>query len=363
MEEEKIMVESALSFGIPCYTGEIKIEYFNKLLAEWNPDTIIVFVFGQFFNKEIINYPQLGIYNFHPADLAHTYLQMDKPQATSKLINEAIKLSDIRENKNLFMYMNLLLSNINMNMNDYKNAYEYLEIARKMQSRFYQERINSQINEMSAKYETVKKENKIILLKKENKIQHLQLSSKNQLIISLLIGISVFIVLFVIILIIYRKRNIAYKQLVDKNLTLICENKSVLTSEIPSINGDEPDKYPQLQQLAIKFDTYIENEKPFLFSEINYDEICKKLNTNRAYISKAINAEYNKSFSEVLNHFRIKGFVKYTYDDSVFISAEEKPGAMKLFIDLSRIGSYNSYIDTYEISEFSLKYFSTFEIL
>lgn len=73
MKEEKMMVESALSFGVPCYTGEIKIDYFNKLLAKWNPDAIMVFVFGQFFNKEIINYPKLGIYNFHPTDLANNY--------------------------------------------------------------------------------------------------------------------------------------------------------------------------------------------------------------------------------------------------------------------------------------------------
>lgn len=73
MDEEKMMIESALSFGVPCYTGEIKVDYFNKLMAEWNPDAIIVFVFGQFFNKEIINYPQFGIYNFHPADLANQY--------------------------------------------------------------------------------------------------------------------------------------------------------------------------------------------------------------------------------------------------------------------------------------------------
>jgi len=73
LEEEKVIVESALSFGVPCYTGEIKIDYFNKLLAAWNPDAILVFVFGQFFNKEIINYSNLGIYNFHPADLANNY--------------------------------------------------------------------------------------------------------------------------------------------------------------------------------------------------------------------------------------------------------------------------------------------------
>lgn len=73
LEEEKVMVESALNFGVPCYTGEVKIDFFNKLLAEWDPDVIIVYVFGQFFNEKIINYPPMGIYNFHPADLANHY--------------------------------------------------------------------------------------------------------------------------------------------------------------------------------------------------------------------------------------------------------------------------------------------------
>ena len=73
LKEEKAMVESALTYGVPCYTGEIKIDYFNRLLAELKPEAILVNVFGQFFNKEIINYPKLGIYNFHPADLANHY--------------------------------------------------------------------------------------------------------------------------------------------------------------------------------------------------------------------------------------------------------------------------------------------------
>jgi methionyl-tRNA formyltransferase len=67
---EKIMIESALSFGVPCYTGEIKIDYFRHLLKIWNPDAIIVFVFGQLIDAPVINYPPYGIYNFHPSDLA-----------------------------------------------------------------------------------------------------------------------------------------------------------------------------------------------------------------------------------------------------------------------------------------------------
>ncbi len=67
---EKITIESALSFGIPCYTGEIKTNYFRHLLKIWNPYAIIVFVFGQLIDSPIINYPSYGIYNFHPSDLA-----------------------------------------------------------------------------------------------------------------------------------------------------------------------------------------------------------------------------------------------------------------------------------------------------
>ena len=68
--DETSMIEAGLSHGIPVYTGEIKIESFRKLLEQWNPDAIIVCVFGQLIDSFIINYPSYGIYNFHPSDLA-----------------------------------------------------------------------------------------------------------------------------------------------------------------------------------------------------------------------------------------------------------------------------------------------------
>ncbi len=66
---ETAMIESGLEGGIPVYTGAVKTEYFRKLLKKWNPDVILVCVFGQIIDELIINYPQYGIYNFHPADL------------------------------------------------------------------------------------------------------------------------------------------------------------------------------------------------------------------------------------------------------------------------------------------------------
>ncbi len=67
---ETTILESALAHGIPSYTGEVKVESFRRLLAEWRPDAILVCVFGQVIDARIIGLPPLGIYNFHPSDLA-----------------------------------------------------------------------------------------------------------------------------------------------------------------------------------------------------------------------------------------------------------------------------------------------------
>jgi len=67
--DETFIIESGLRHGIPVYTGEIKIESFCRMMEQWNPDAILVCVFGQIINSFTINLPPFGIYNFHPSDL------------------------------------------------------------------------------------------------------------------------------------------------------------------------------------------------------------------------------------------------------------------------------------------------------
>jgi folate-dependent phosphoribosylglycinamide formyltransferase PurN len=71
LDIEDATLELALSAGIPCFTGAVKTTYARKLLHHWNPDAIQVCVFGQIIDEPFINAPKYGIYNFHPADLAH----------------------------------------------------------------------------------------------------------------------------------------------------------------------------------------------------------------------------------------------------------------------------------------------------
>jgi folate-dependent phosphoribosylglycinamide formyltransferase PurN len=70
---ELSILEEALTFGVPCYTGEVKNAMFRGLLADWDPEIIVVCAFGQLIDRKIIDRPRLGIYNVHPSDLLHHF--------------------------------------------------------------------------------------------------------------------------------------------------------------------------------------------------------------------------------------------------------------------------------------------------
>ena len=90
---ETAIIESGLKSGIPVFTGAVKTEYFRKLLKKWNPDVILVSVFGQIIDEPIISYPKSGIYNFHPADLLAGYGA--GPQPYQDLIDRNAKTSKL----------------------------------------------------------------------------------------------------------------------------------------------------------------------------------------------------------------------------------------------------------------------------
>ena len=68
--DETFIIGSGLNHGIPVYLGEVKVGSFHDILKKWNPDVILVCVFGQIIDSFTINLPRYGIYNIHPSDLS-----------------------------------------------------------------------------------------------------------------------------------------------------------------------------------------------------------------------------------------------------------------------------------------------------
>lgn len=106
-EDERRSIEAetaklALSAGIPVYTGDIKDDWFRSTLADLRPDAVMCCGFGQLVDAPFLRIEELGVYNFHPADLANGFGAGPAPYEDSRardaattcwtvhLMNEAI---------------------------------------------------------------------------------------------------------------------------------------------------------------------------------------------------------------------------------------------------------------------------------
>ncbi len=120
-----------------------------------------------------------------------------------------------------------------------------------------------------------------------------------------------------ILIVLFRFKNRAYKKLVEQNLKSMKLEKQVQQSLINLSENDirikiDPDD--RNSELALRFEKFLAEEKPYLWSEVSLDEFCKKLNTNRTYLSKLINDKYSMGFYDLLFEYRIRTAMEYLND-------------------------------------------------
>jgi len=122
--------------------------------------------------------------------------------------------------------------------------------------------------------------------------------------------ISVVSLFLFIIVIFYLKINSANKKLVQKNIEAVEGNTPHDYSEA-AISGEdtttqaEPDD-AKLVNIITDLKKLMSADKPFLSKDVSLGKIADLLGTNRTYLSKAINREYNVNFNSYINDMRIK---------------------------------------------------------
>ena len=107
---------------------------------------------------------------------SNIYIQLNKIDLAQKVIVDAINLCSIEENRNLFKRLYLQLAKIYKLKENYKDAYDLFLICYQLQNDFFLDRINSQINEQSAKYDLLAKEKKLSEEKQKNEFHKKQLT-------------------------------------------------------------------------------------------------------------------------------------------------------------------------------------------
>jgi YesN/AraC family two-component response regulator len=115
------------------------------------------------------------------------------------------------------------------------------------------------------------------------------------------------------LLYLYRLKNRAYHQIVLKNLEIVNKEKQLrkISQIVPDALSDllHPDGNDHAAKgnhdLLAKLNSLIHNEKVYLETDLTLEKICKKLSTNRSYLSQIINDHYQDNFNSFINKFRI----------------------------------------------------------
>jgi len=254
-------------------------------------------------------------------NLAMSFFKLNKPDEAIEILNSSLELGDINENKSLFIRTYLVLSDVYKSIGDFQSAYEYLKMVRSMQNQNNRKKVKKQIYEMAAKYDLQAKENKI--KEEQHKSKIYQQQRKYFIIIIIISLLLLFILLFL-----FRFKHKAYKTLLQQNLISRRAEKE-LEKKIREYEFPEPtiekqhSEEEKYNQLGMKFEKFMIEEKPYLFENLNMDEVSRKLNTNRTYLSKAIQVYFNESFNNLVCAYRIRTARDFLLDpDNNHISVE-----------------------------------------
>jgi len=164
-----------------------------------------------------------------------------------RVIEEATNLSPIEENRNLYMRLYDQFAIIYELTGKYREAYDFLNISYRLQLDFFKDRIDMQINEQSAKYDLLVKEQKISEEKKKNEFH------QHQIVLLIIILVILCIAFILSIFYLRLKREGAIKQ---KLIEAIAETEA---NERKRIARDLHDGLgPELSAINHYFQAYLD---------------------------------------------------------------------------------------------------------
>ena len=223
------------------------------------------------------------------------------------------------------------LTEISILAGDKARAKEYFSSYRVAGDSLFSENKAKVILEMQTRFQTEKKEQENLLLQKTNGFQISM--------INFLIGIAILLsILGIVIFTLYRQKSRAFRQIVRKNQELVNAEKHIEDTRSMSRQRDHAVNLPPDNEienttlgLLVKFNRLMENEKLYLEAGLTVDDVCRKINTNRSYLSQMISDNFNLNFNGFINELRIKEARRLLADSKYDHLSIEGIGAMAGF--------------------------------
>lgn len=160
-------------------------------------------------------------------NIGDVYCSQKKYPEAVAVLEKALTLARESDTKFNIQAAALNLSTVYEAMKQHDKALEYYKLYSETKDSILTQESNSQINELSSKYESERKEQEIELLTKDKDLGEAKLKQKTTLNLFLFIGIGLIIVLLLLVFYRYQEKRKANSQLEEKN-TAIHEQKELV---------------------------------------------------------------------------------------------------------------------------------------
>jgi len=197
------------------------------------------------------------------------------------------------------------LASVYKGLGNFEKALHFYDQYTSLKDSLLNEKTTEQINELQIKYETEKKEKELALKSEQLRLEKIKL----RFFVAALLGTVSFLL---VTLHFYRKRSVAYKELVRKNLELIRSEKRIEElQEKEQSTGKEPgcvvEQIPadKKSELLNELERKLIQEKKYLQSNLTLEKLASEMEISSKYLSALVHWHYQTTFPNFINQLGI----------------------------------------------------------
>lgn len=230
---------------------------------------------------------------------------------------QGIELSE-RSNNAVHRYkLYLRISEAETALGRYREALDYFKSYHSQADSIFNVERERSINELRVRYDAERQENML----RKSEIDLIRQQRRFQLLLLLLlfaVGIST------VVYILYRRKDKMYKQIVRQQYEFLKKEKKAAQPAMPppgptspqteKPSPDRDDHAVRDAELFARIEYLMQTEGVYRQNDLTIERLAERLDTNRTYISRAINQQAGKTFSSYVNSYRIDEAVRRLSD-------------------------------------------------
>ena len=233
------------------------------------------------------------------------------------VLRQGIELSE-RSNNAVHRYkLYLRISEAETALGRYREALDYFKSYHSQADSIFNVERERSINELRVRYDAERQENML----RKSEIDLIRQQRRFQLLLLLLlfaVGIST------VVYILYRRKDKMYKQIVRQQYEFLKKEKKAAqpamappgptTPQTEKPSPDRDDHAVRDAELFARIEYLMQTEGVYRQNDLTIERLAERLDTNRTYISRAINQQAGKTFSSYVNSYRIDEAVRRLSD-------------------------------------------------